>query len=82
MLVNAVTASLICSPSTEIPLPQCFDVLIKHCRGRLAEERSGAPLTSAAHERQGSACCRSRGGGTACLMTLGELNMMRKAALA
>lgn len=44
MLVNAVTASLICSPSTEIPLPQCFDVLIKHCRGRLAEERSRAPL--------------------------------------
>lgn len=42
MLVNAVTASLICSPSTEIPLPQCFDVLIKHCRGRLVKKRSRA----------------------------------------
>lgn len=42
MLVKAVTASLICSPSTEIPLPQCFDVLIKHCRGRLVKKRSRA----------------------------------------
>lgn len=42
MLVNAVTASLICSPSTEIPLPQCFDVLIKHWRGTLVEKRSRA----------------------------------------
>lgn len=42
MLVNAVTASLICSPSTEIPLPQCFDVLIKHCRSRLVKKRSRA----------------------------------------
>lgn len=42
MLVNAVTASLIGSPSTEIPLPQCFDVLIKHCRSRLVVKRSRA----------------------------------------
>lgn len=41
MLVNAVTASLICSPSTEIPLPQCCDVLIKHCRGTLESRSRG-----------------------------------------
>lgn len=69
MLVIAVTASLICSPSTEIPLPQCFDVLIKHCRGRLAEAK-GRPLsTSAVHERQGSVCCHRRGEETSRLMT-------------
>lgn len=63
MLVNAVTASLICSPSTEIPLPQCFDVLIKHCGGRLVKKGSRALSPPLFLEWHGSVCCRSRGVG-------------------
>lgn len=74
MLVNAVTASLICSPSTEIPLPQCFDVQIKHC----SEEKKQSPFTLQFLGNGCLLCCRSRGVHNRVSNILAVLKMRRK----